>query len=432
MKCIYKFLIFIISATLSVTMIFSEQTDIFADDTTQYNFSSETAILVDLDRGQQLLKKDENKQVYDPILPKLMTALLAIENIKPTTLITVSTNAAASMTDGIELKAGEKYSVEDLLSATFLTSSYTSTYALAEYMYSNNISRFVDSMNAKAETLNMINTKFTDPAGYLDPTEKTTSYTTAADIALFMKYALANTTFYDYFISPTRQVKVEVSPTGLIKSRCQIYDYSDYSKRGGKVASPTAGKVSSVIFAANNTRKLLVVLLNMDSAVAEGEAPRYITESKSVLDYGFQFFQKGLLLSKDQIVKTVEVAGEALELVTLEDVYYTYPINNSNYIVKSEENILTNLTPPIEQGAFCGSIKYYLKDNTVITVPLQAKYGIFFKTSAFNHFMDKLTENKALYDLVIVLLLAEGCIIVFYLSRFIYKKVNRNKPKKNS
>ena len=80
---------------------------------------------------------------------KMVTALIAVERADAEETITVSSEAAAVGGGGLDLQAGESFSVHDLLVALLLSSSNEAAVALAEHVAGSE-EAFVEEMNALA------------------------------------------------------------------------------------------------------------------------------------------------------------------------------------------------------------------------------------------------------------------------------------------
>ena len=76
-----------------------------------------------------------------------------------------------------------------------LVSANDATTAVAEHISSGDTEKFVELMNQTAEKLGMTNTYFVNPTGLYDERQ----YTTAKDIALLVRYAIANQQFNTIF-----------------------------------------------------------------------------------------------------------------------------------------------------------------------------------------------------------------------------------------
>lgn len=95
-------------------------------------------------------------------LTKLMTAVIAREEIGPDEKVTVSAAAVETEGGAGSLVAGRAYSREDLLRALLKVSSNDAGVALAEHIGPE---RFIRLMNERAVAIGMYNTRFFDPTG---------------------------------------------------------------------------------------------------------------------------------------------------------------------------------------------------------------------------------------------------------------------------
>ena len=177
---------FFIIMTLIITL-FSLYTLSFADTTENdfqiYSFGS---VLIDAKTGKILLQKDMNKKLYPASTTKILTAILAIENLNLDSKLTASRSAVMAIPSGYSnagIKVGESLSVSDLLEMFLIHSANEVGYIFAEEI-SGNIDNFANLMNKKASELGCTNTNFTNPSGIHDVNH----YSTAYEMALIAKY----------------------------------------------------------------------------------------------------------------------------------------------------------------------------------------------------------------------------------------------------
>ena len=103
------------SLLLTVTLLPSY---IKAEEITQPTIAAEAAILMDANTKTILYEKNAHETHYPASITKLMTALLAIENLSPQEQITFSRNAVYSIEPGsshIGIKDGEILTVDQAL-----------------------------------------------------------------------------------------------------------------------------------------------------------------------------------------------------------------------------------------------------------------------------------------------------------------------------
>ncbi|MCU9614431.1 serine hydrolase [Caldibacillus lycopersici] len=159
------------------------------------------AMLVHVDNHEVLYEKNSEETMYPASLTKIMTAIIAIENIPDLqTSISLSPDMFPYLYAENASLAGfmpnEEVSAEDLLYGTLLPSGADAAIGLANYVAGSE-EEFVKLMNDKAEALGMENTNFTNTTGLHDPNH----YSTAKDISILLQYALENETFKTIFTS---------------------------------------------------------------------------------------------------------------------------------------------------------------------------------------------------------------------------------------
>lgn len=162
--------------------------------------NSPYAILIRLNDGV-VMEKNSEEIIYPASLTKIMTAVVAIENLPDLEKEIILTNAMfeglyeanASMAG---FQPGEKVRALDLLYGVLLPSGAESCRALS-YEVAGSEQDFVKMMNQKALELGMYNTQFTNAIGLHNKNH----YTTVKDVAVLLSYALQNDTFREIFTS---------------------------------------------------------------------------------------------------------------------------------------------------------------------------------------------------------------------------------------
>lgn len=145
----------------------------------QLGLSCKSAVIIEKNTGKAIYSKNMNEERAMASTTKLMTALLVFENCKMDEIVTISTDAPKTSYGILELKAGDKYTVEQLLNALLIPSANDSAVALACHI-SGSQKEFVKLMNKKANQLGLKRTKYKSPYG-LDAEEH---YSSAHDISI--------------------------------------------------------------------------------------------------------------------------------------------------------------------------------------------------------------------------------------------------------
>lgn len=147
---------------------------------------------IDRKSGIILFEKNLDQKVAIASTTKIMTCILALENIdfneNPT--FKISKNAASATGSTLGLKYNKTISFKDLLYGLMLRSGNDCAILIAEII-SGDIENFSKLMNDKSNKLGLKNTNFITPHG-LDSEQH---YSTAYDLAILTDYALKNDIF---------------------------------------------------------------------------------------------------------------------------------------------------------------------------------------------------------------------------------------------
>ena len=123
------------------------------------------AYVIESPSGEVLAAYHERQRVPIASLTKLMTVLLTLEHAKPSDVVTVAPAAAAVGESTVNLRAGERITVRDLLEAALVQSANDAADALAYYVGRGSETRFVAMMNARARQLGLADTHYVRPDG---------------------------------------------------------------------------------------------------------------------------------------------------------------------------------------------------------------------------------------------------------------------------
>ncbi|MEG1715900.1 MAG: D-alanyl-D-alanine carboxypeptidase family protein [Lachnospiraceae bacterium] len=175
---------------------------------------AQSAVLMDADSGRILVEKNGYEKKAMASTTKIMTCILALEQSKPTDIVTVSKEAVIQPKVHLGMKVQEQFYMKDLLYSLMLESHNDTAVAIAEHI-GGTVEGFAKLMNQKAQSIGCKNTYFITPNG-LDASNETDSHgTTAADLALIMRYCIQH--------SPKRMEFLEITQT-------PVHSFIDCSK----------------------------------------------------------------------------------------------------------------------------------------------------------------------------------------------------------
>ena len=127
--------------------------------------SARAFVIQDAATGEVLAQHASWARVPIASITKLMTVLVALEHAHLDDVVNVRSDAAAVGESTINLRAGERISVRDLVEGALIQSANDAADALADYVGHGSSARFVTLMNAKARELGLTRTRFTRPDG---------------------------------------------------------------------------------------------------------------------------------------------------------------------------------------------------------------------------------------------------------------------------
>lgn len=373
-----------------------------------------SAIVIESRRGQILYEKSPHIKLHISTACKIMTALLAIEHEKGKlySKVTISKECIEAGGSALSLEVGQKYTVEDLLYGILLTSANDAANALAEYV-GGDINKFVSIMNNKANELNLKNTHFANPTGLFDESQ----YTTAYDFAMLLKYAISNPVFSKLFSTDVKTWINEDGSTKILTNQNTLF-WSYDGVDGGKTGFNDKEKQTVITTATRSNQKLVCVVL---------DAPKesMFDDSVKILDYGFKSYKTGLLVSKGSSLKTEKISDSEVNLISINDVYYTHPVGE--YYVKAINfNITKNLTLPVEKNKIIGTARYILNDDTIIDINLYPDKNISLPEDTYSKVYKKIMENKDIVILVVILLFIEAILMIYKLIKLMARLIKKS------
>lgn len=254
-----------------------------------------SAIVVDAHSGKILYGKNPDLKLPPASTTKLVTAMVALDNLSPDTKVKISERASKTQSVSPKLNAGEVYTVSNLIYLALLRSVNSATVALAEAV-SGSEEEFVKLMNRKARKIGAYNTKFANSSGLPGNEQHTTVY----DLTKIISYALNYPLIREAISTRVFMVRSENGTEHFIQNTNQLL-WSEEGMIGGKTgytkqakhcfvcASKVDGRLIYAALLGGTTREELwqdtQSLLSRASLVLSGqrEPEIFYTEVKSTL-----------------------------------------------------------------------------------------------------------------------------------------------------
>ena len=204
---------------------------------------SSSAVLVDVQTGAVLAEKNMDEKIYPASMTKVMTLLVAAENLPDLDAAFTMTQAiidplylaGASMAGFVN---GETVTMRDLLYGAVVPSGAEATEALAQAVAGSE-EAFVAMMNEKAAALGLTNTHFMNTSGLHDENH----YSTVREIALILQAALENETCAEILSAENyRASETEQHPDGLAMTNKFLYRvHHEYALNGAEITAAKTG-----------------------------------------------------------------------------------------------------------------------------------------------------------------------------------------------
>ncbi|MCR5794685.1 MAG: serine hydrolase [Solobacterium sp.] len=219
------------------------------------------AYVFDVTGNEVLYAKNENERMWPASLTKVMTVLLALENLNLSDTITVKqemlNDLAGQGLSQAGFRAGQTLSYRDLLYGAMLPSGADACNIIA-YAVSGSTGSFVDLMNSRARRLGMMNTHFVNVHGNDDPNH----YSTARDIEILMEAAIKHDTFLNVIstYSYTTMAGQRLISSVLKKTSGYGGEYSIPGLVGGKTGYTPDARYNLAVLTNKDGRKRIFVV----------------------------------------------------------------------------------------------------------------------------------------------------------------------------
>lgn len=322
--------------------------------------TSESAVLMDKDSGRVLYAR--NPHVRRPIasITKIMTGILALELGNLDDVVVVSPLAAVVEGSSIWLEEGEEKTLEELVYGLMLRSGNDAASAIAEHI-AGSVENFALLMNQRARQLGAHNTRFKNPHGL----HHDEHYSTAYDMAVIARHALGIAKFQEIIATP----EVKITWPGHEWSRVlrnqnrllDLYEGGDGIKTGW---TTPAGRC----FVGSATREgwqLITVVLN---------APSMWEDAMSLLDLGFDQYQRHTLAREGAFVRQVPLEGGVRENLRVKaaEGFSLALKEEEEALLRLDLNLVDGLRAPVTEGQLVGVLDVRIGEEPVGSILLRA------------------------------------------------------------
>lgn len=324
--------------------------------------SAPSALLMDYSTGKILYEKNSHDQRPLASVTKIMTMLLAMEEISAGNLsyddtITGSAHAKSYGGSTIFLDEGEQMSVRDIIKGIAVASGNDAAVALGEHI-SGSEEAFVQRMNQKAKELGMDNTNFVNCNGL----DADGHYSCAYDIALMSRELMKHNDIFEFttiWMDSLRNGQFTLSNTNKL---VRFYEGCTGLKTG---STSKAGFCISATAKRDNLHLICVIMGAETSKKRQADA-------SSLLSYGFANYAINNYVQKDAEVAELKVEkgmSKTVKIITGDDCNYLGAKNEKaehETVIKLDKKIKA----PVQKGDLAGSLVVNVNGKEFKTIDL--------------------------------------------------------------
>jgi serine-type D-Ala-D-Ala carboxypeptidase (penicillin-binding protein 5/6) len=320
-------------------------------------------ILIDPRDDAVLASKSPNKELPVASTTKLMTAYLALKNLKPNQMITApgyQPSNPAEITLG--LRAGERMRVRDLLYGLLLPSASDAAETLAVGV-SGSVPAFVGRMNQAAQQLGLADTHYANPIGLDDPD----NYSSARDLVTLASILLRNKLFARIVNTPAATLHSGDHPR-TVTSRDTLLNQVPWIN--GVKTGHTLG--AGYVLVGSGTQDSTTLI---SAVLGTPNEPTRDADTLKLLQYGFSLYHAVQPVHQGEQLADpkLDYRSDHLSLVAQR----ALPIN-----VREGEHVTTDVSAPdeisgaVDQGQVLGHVTVSVDGKVAAASPLVAAQAV--------------------------------------------------------
>lgn len=308
--------------------------------------------------GRMIWARDPDTRHAMASTTKIMTAVVVLENAELDDVVTISARATSIGESEAGLRAGETYTVRELLEALIVHSGNDAAEALAEHVGGSEAA-FVEMMNEKAQALGLSNTHFANAHG-LDAQDH---YTSARDLATLSLYAMRDSYFRRIAGLKSTTIDGGNGPR-TVENRNTLLG-SMIGANGIKTGWTSDAGFCLAASAMRSHLELIAIVLG-----APTEKARF-TEAEELLEWGFEHYGPVKLTSADETLTVLPVADYLdREVGVVATATVQAPVFDLDGEVTSTLSVPYSVEAPLARGDRVGTLTFTQGERLIAQVPV--------------------------------------------------------------
>lgn len=323
-----------------------------------FDITGEYVTLYNMNEDTLLYSKNDTKKTSIASLTKMMTTLVAIEEIDNLDKIVTIKERDFEGTVGYSkagFKVGDKVTYRDLLYGIILPSGADAVNAVVNNTLGYD--KFIKKMNETAKKIGMNDTSYANPVGKDDEN----NYSTSNDLAKLLKYALKNETFKTIFTTKNYKTSNGLNLESTVNRYENILNTNEI--KGAKSGfTKDAGRCLASITTLNNVNYLLVVINSSTTSPYNA-----VKDTITIYDYYNNNYGYKNIINDDTFIKEIPVdfSKEKTYKITGNENIEKYLKNNTEVTYKyvGSDKVAFNT----KKGSKLGVVKIYDGDDLLAT-----------------------------------------------------------------
>lgn len=389
---------------------------VFTTNILALEINSSNAVVYNLNEDEIVFEKNSNEVISIASLTKIMTTIVAIENIKNLDeKVTIKSRDFVTLyEEGASLagfEVGQTVTYRDLLYGTFLPSGAEATQALA-FNLTGSIESFVELMNQKATEIGLTNTHFANTTG-LDNKD---NYSTVVDVAKLLKYALKNDIFKEIYETNSYTTSDEkMTFYSSFRYTAKKYGYDVSSLIGAKTGyTDDAGKcLASTAYDEKNDIYYMSVTCGASTDTSDAY---HIKDNVLLYNYFFDNYKYQTIIDKNELLVSLKTkyGKEKYASFYAKEPLLKYLDNSfdKNKIILSYSG-LKEIGPTTNKDKPIGKIDIFYDKNLIDTIDITLDNE--YQFSLINY----LLQTKLIYVLIIIIIF-----FIFHKRKKTHKRVS--------
>lgn len=433
-----------------------------------FDLYSEGVYMVNLDTDIVVASKNPDKKLYPASTTKIMTCLVALENVKDFNAKVecsyecynefswadeyYNPNFVGASNAAIE-PLQDNITYQDCMYALMLRSGCEAANIIA-YNVSGSMTEFVDLMNETAKKIGCRNTHFSNAHGLFDEN----NYTTAYDLYLITRYAIdkypgfmkfCNTYEYDMPANENNPDGYTIYSTNrMMATDSEYYDAGIAGIKTGSIEdyvlkkngvwdeeNPKSGFCSLVTMCEKDGYSYLLVTLQSPYVIKDSEGNTIVEEActhfedhKKLYDWAYSEFERKQVVGKNQQVMKVDVemgkGTDEVGIVTIGEFYTLIPKSLDSTAIQQITPTVETFRAPVKKGEPVGDLVLKLNGETLATIPLETESDVALDNIA--KYKDRIKTVLGSPGVIASFVILVVMIIAFAISKAVTKTILAN------